>query len=133
LLLTAIPSLSSWALSPDGKLLAKLFFSEEEDVPPKLEVVALEGDQTSKALDIPPTISRSMIGWTPDGRAVAYVDTRGGVANLWAQPIDGGRAKRLTNFDSDLIYSFAWSRDAKQLALSRGKRNSDVVLISDFR
>jgi serine/threonine protein kinase len=131
LLLTAIPSLSSWALSPDGKLLAKLFFSEEEDVPPKLEVIALEEGQTAEALNIPPTVTR--LGWTPDGRAIAYIDTRGGVANLWAQPLDGGPAKQLTNFNSDLIYSFAWSRDGKQLALSRGKRNSDVVLISDFR
>lgn len=136
-LLTTLPRISTWAISPDGKLLARLIFSEEEDVPPKLEVSALEGGQTSKALNLPPAVigggARRLIGWTPDGSAVAYIDTRGGVANLWAQPLDGGTAKQLTNFSSDLIYWFAWSRDAKQLALSRGKRNSDVVLISDFR
>jgi len=37
----------------------------------------------------------------------------------------------LSNFKSDLIFWFDWSRDGKQLALSRGTVNSDVVLIRE--
>jgi len=39
----------------------------------------------------------------------------------------------LTDFKSDQIFSFEWSRDGKQLALTRGTESSDVVLIRDFR
>ena len=41
--------------------------------------------------------------------------------------------KQLTEFKDQRIFNFAWSRDGKQLALSRGVVNSDVVLLSGFR
>jgi hypothetical protein len=59
--------------------------------------------------------------------------TRNGVTNLWAQPIDGSPPKQLTNFASERIFNFDFSRDGKQLALSRGTETSDVVLISNFK
>ena len=59
--------------------------------------------------------------------------TCGGVSNLWAQPIDGGAPKQLTDFKNDLIFAFDFSRDGKQLALSRGTLTSDVILISNFK
>jgi serine/threonine protein kinase len=68
-----------------------------------------------------------------DGRAIIYFVTRNGVSNLWAQPVDGAAPKQLTNFPSDRIFWFDFSRDGKQLALSRGTMTSDVVLISNFK
>jgi Tol biopolymer transport system component len=59
--------------------------------------------------------------------------TRNGVTNLWAQPIDGSAPTQLTNFASERIFSFDFSRDGKQVALSRGTQTSDVVLISNFK
>lgn len=70
--------------------------------------------------------------WNADGRTVFYVDTRSGVSNIWSQPLDAGAPKQITNFKSDRIYGFAWSRDGR-LALSRGNSASDVVLIRDFK
>ena len=67
-----------------------------------------------------------------DGRALTYVETRDGVSNIWGQPIEGGPPKQLTDFKSDLIFSFDWSRDGT-LACARGTQNADVVLISGFR
>ena len=55
-----------------------------------------------------------------------FIDNRGGVSNIWLQPLAGGEPKQLTNFKSDLIFSFDWSRD-RQLACSRGIVTSDVV------
>jgi len=55
---------------------------------------------------------------------------RSGVANLWRQPLPSGTPTQLTEFTSDTIYSFAWSRDGKQLALARGSTSTDVVLLS---
>jgi len=39
----------------------------------------------------------------------------------------------LTDFKADRIFWFDFSRDGKQLALSRGTQTSDVILIKDFR
>jgi uncharacterized protein with WD repeat len=39
----------------------------------------------------------------------------------------------MTNFDTGEIFNFAWSRDGKRLAIVRGSRSQDVVLISNFR
>jgi hypothetical protein len=47
--------------------------------------------------------------------------------------VNGSPPKQLTNFTSDLIFWFAFSRDGKQVALSRGSRTSDVVLISNLQ
>ena len=48
---------------------------------------------------------------------------------LWLLPLNGGDPKQLTNFDSNLIFNFAISKDGR-LALTRGTERSDVVLIS---
>jgi Tol biopolymer transport system component len=71
--------------------------------------------------------------WSPDSKSFDYVLTRDGVGNLWEQPLHGGPAHQITHFKANLILDFAWSQDGKQLALSRGNRNSNVVLISNFQ
>jgi hypothetical protein len=53
------------------------------------------------------------------------------VSNLWAAPLTGGQTKPLTDFKSDRIFDFVWSRDGKSLALSRGRTSRDVVLLTD--
>lgn len=69
-----------------------------------------------------------VLRWAPDGRAVTYVAVQNDIADIWSQPIDGGEPKRLTNFKSDEIFSFDWSRD-NTLVNSHGSSARDVVLI----
>ena len=76
---------------------------------------------------------RMILRWSPDGRELSYIVTRAGVSNIWSQPIDGGPPKQLTDFNSNLIFFYDWSRDGKQFALARGTVSSDVVLINDLR
>ncbi|HMY76850.1 MAG TPA: hypothetical protein PLQ88_33835, partial [Blastocatellia bacterium] len=71
----------------------------------------------------------NLFRWSPDGRALTYIVKRQGISNLWSKPIDGGEPKQLTNFTSDQIYRFAWSRDGKFLACERGMTINDVVMI----
>ncbi|MBA2338955.1 MAG: hypothetical protein H0V88_01045 [Pyrinomonadaceae bacterium] len=75
--------------------------------------------------------ARSLFRWSPDSRAVVYVDTRGDVSNLWRLPLDGGAPAQITDFKSDHINFFAYSRDGKQLALSRRNQTRDALMISE--
>jgi Tol biopolymer transport system component len=56
-----------------------------------------------------------VLQWTPDGSGVVYVETDGGVSNLYAQPVNRGTPHALTNFTEDHIIYFAWSSDWKRL------------------
>jgi Tol biopolymer transport system component len=95
-----------------------------------LTVVPFGGGSPVYKFDMP--MGAGEIHWAPDGKALDYTLTRGGATNIWRQALTGGPPKQLTNFKSDLIFSFAWSRDGKQLALARGSTASDVILITNF-
>lgn len=122
------------AISPDGKLIACYYGDERSNSPWKLALIPFEGGQPTKLLDVPATVNLDTpIKWTPDGRAVVYGDTRNGISNIWSQPVDGGPPKQLTNFNTDGILHFDWSRDGKQLACSRGNEISDIILMSNSK
>jgi len=61
------------------------------------------------------------------------MDMKSGVSNIWAQPIDGGRSKQMTNFTTGEIFWFDLSRDGKPSVFSRGAITKDVALIANFR
>jgi eukaryotic-like serine/threonine-protein kinase len=121
------------AFSPDGKWIACWYWGEKPDLPTRIAIIPIEGGQPIKQFDIERSVVVSYtasIRWSADGRGLTYVDNRNGVDNIWLQPIDGSKAVQLTDFKSDRIESFAWSRDGR-LACSRGFVTSDVVLIRD--
>jgi len=120
-------------ISPDGKLIA-CYYREETKSPWKIAILSSEDGTLVKTFDIPSTvILLTRLSWTPDGRAIAYIDDRNGVSNLWCQPMDGGTPKQLTDFKTQRIFAFNWSRDGSLLACARGNVTSDVVALSDFR
>ncbi|PWT88640.1 MAG: hypothetical protein C5B55_12750 [Blastocatellia bacterium] len=127
---------TSPASSADGRSIACFYRDEQVNSRIKLAIFNSEGGQPFHTFEISgmPSDSASWppIAWTNDSRAVNYVVTVGGVSNIWTQPISGEAARQSTSFKSDRIFAFAWSRDGKQLAYSRGNVSSDVVLISNF-
>ncbi len=114
-------------VSPDGKMFACSYWDEQYDSKFVIAVFPLEGGAPVKAFDLPTATVR----WAADNRALTYIDTQNSASNIWSQPLAGGAPRQLTNWKSDRIFNFAWSRDGKQLALSRGVVTNDVVLISD--
>jgi Tol biopolymer transport system component len=120
--------------SPDGKLLACYSKDDNEGAAWKLTVLDFASGRVVRTFDAPPTAVQQWHGarWTPDGRALTYTVTRGGVSNLWSQPLDGSPARQLTDFTEDQILAFAWSPGGKRCALVRMIQLTDIVLVQNF-
>jgi eukaryotic-like serine/threonine-protein kinase len=131
-------------ISPDGQFIA-CNYQDKEGEEFRVAILPLAGGPPIKLLESRSSQakgvdgfaylpgSEKLIRWTPDGRAIAYIVTENEVSNIWAQPLDGGPSKQLTDFKSERIFNFAWSRDGQKIALSRGIVNRDVVLITGFK
>lgn len=120
-------------ISPDGKLVAFWYNDLKDESTWKLKVVQFDGGAVFKVFDVPSSLHvnwDSPLRWSPDGRFLTYVDHRGGVDNIWGQPLAGGEPRQLTNFEEGLIFSFAWTKDGTLVA-SRGAIMSDVVMMKD--
>jgi Tol biopolymer transport system component len=124
-------STSSPVVSPDGKWIAAIYWDEQPNSPARIGVMPFPSGDTLKVFEAPKS-TWGNIRWMADGQALAYVMTSEGVSNIWTQAIAGGAPKQLTNFKSDQIFQFDWSRDGSQLVCARGSEIDDVVLISNF-
>jgi len=119
--------------SPDGKWLG---FWQNDGKPNskwRLAVMSLESGKIVKTFELSTTVHvqwDTQLHWAADSLSLAYLDSKGGVENLWAQPLEGGPAKQLTNFNESHIFSFDWAPDGTLIS-SRGVITSDVILIAD--
>ncbi len=117
-------------VSPDGRFIA-CFYRAQVETYSKLAVLPFDGGEPVKVFDrSPTTFVEAGIQWTPDGRALSFIDNRDGVSNVWLQPLDGSPPKQLTNFTSETIFRFAWSPDGKMIVAERGTETGDIVLIN---
>jgi len=118
-------------VSPDGKFVA-YFYKEDAKVPARFAIAPIDGGEPIKTF--PACTSCGGLRWSPDGHSLVYAETSpNGVGNLMVQPIKGGDPKQITDFKSDMIFAFAYSRDGKQIALSRGTTASDVWLYTNIK
>jgi Tol biopolymer transport system component/DNA-binding winged helix-turn-helix (wHTH) protein len=129
--------LSNWpSISPDGKQIA-LSYADRGAEPRTMNfgLLPFDGGPVTKIIEMPRTaiFPNYQFKWTPDGQALAFLDRREGVNNIWLLPISGGEPRPLTQFKADGVYAFAWSRDGQWLALSRGHQMTDAVLISESK
>ncbi|MEK6334846.1 MAG: protein kinase [Acidobacteriota bacterium] len=121
------------SISPDGKQIACGYRADVKSQW-KIALFSLDGGAPKQTFEVPQSIDLPIvIRWTPDGRGITYIDTRNGVSNLWTQPVAGGPPRQLTNWTSQQVSAFAWSRDGKRVAVARGSRTDDIVLIRDSR
>lgn len=114
------------AISPDAELVAYFVLDRERW---GIAVTRLTGGPSIKTFALPPTSSWTL-RWTPDGTALAYIDSSQGVSNIWRQPLASGPPSRMTDFRSERIFDFAFSRDGARLAVMRGADTTDVVVIT---
>jgi Tol biopolymer transport system component len=123
-------------VSPDGQLIAYgRTDGQGASAKSKIVVERLEDGVIVKEIEAPANFHH--LGWTPDSHALTYArNTTGSVQNLYMQPLTGVAPLQLTHFDSEpgLVLAYAWSRDAKKIAITRGRYNdTDAVMFSGFK
>jgi serine/threonine protein kinase len=125
-------------VSPNGKMIA---YGKNEGqgttAESKIIVQNLDDAAIVKEIEMPATYNWVSLGWRPDSKALTYVhNTTGSIQNIYMQRLAGGPPVQLTHFDSEpaLIAAYAWSRDGKKFAITRGRySDTDAVLFSGFK
>ncbi len=131
------PVFSRITISPDGKV-AAFVTSVSHDPKEKLALLSLDSSQPVRFLEFerPRTefaasYSIAPIVFSADGKGIVYPVPSGNTDNLWLQHLDGSPGKQITDFTAERIRDFDYSFDGKQLAIIRGHREADVVLIRE--
>jgi serine/threonine protein kinase len=129
--LTDVDSTSP-VISRDGKSVA--YFISEKGQPLKLGIISIDGGAAPKTFELPVTTSSNAgLAWNKTGNGVLFVNTLGTTSNIWVQPTDGSKPTALTAFKEFQIARFALNSQGNRLAIARGSRNRDIVLIKNIR
>ena len=147
---------STWpVVSPDGMWVACWWWSSPNS-PARIALIPSEGGEpvnfsdaapgassvtpeqfirrivTVKFIDPVPGATSALLPmrWTSSGHALIYCVTRNNISNIWSQLVDGGPPKQLTDFKSETIQGFDWSKDDR-LLVSRGFTARGIVLMED--
>ncbi len=81
-----------------------------------LWLASLDG-RTVRQLTATPQVADSSPVWSPDGRTVAFVSTRGGSQQIWTIRLDGGEARPLAKLPVD-VDNLRWSPTGEHIAFS---------------
>jgi eukaryotic-like serine/threonine-protein kinase len=118
----------AWRISPDGN---SIIWLEVRELDNRLVLNLFSiADQKSAYYNVDPRAT-APFAFTPDGKAITFVVREKGVDNLWTQPLSGGTSTQLTHFPSEEIWQFRYSPDGTKIAIERGHRESDAVLLRD--
>jgi serine/threonine protein kinase len=128
-------------ISPDGTAVAGSY-DPGPDKPTRLATIGIDGGEVQNVYNLPQGANLgdeagARVAWSKDGHTILFVVNKNGVSNLWAQPLvaPGKTApapRPITNFSSDMIWSFALSPAGDETIFARGRYVGDAVLISHF-
>jgi Tol biopolymer transport system component/DNA-binding winged helix-turn-helix (wHTH) protein len=120
------------SVSPDGKLIA--FVGKDENKNRQLVIVSAAGGNALRRFVITPLkLSSYRLKWTPNGDALLYAAASDGVAGIYKQNLKGGTPEKLIELKEDDISDFGYSADGRELAVTRGDWQFDIVLLSGIK
>lgn len=117
-------------VSPDGRRIAFGAY-QMSTFERKLVIATLEKGKLGRIEHEHSVELMSRFAWSPDSRSLTILSNRGGIQNLWRQPVEGGEPESITDFKSGRIFSFSWARDGRSILIARGSTNNDLILIRD--
>jgi eukaryotic-like serine/threonine-protein kinase len=115
------------AYSPDSRMIAVRYdlTSGTRDV----AILSGEAGQVLRQVQIP-VLEWQRVRWLSN-HTLSYVKSVDGEANIWSYDLNTGAETRLTNFNRNLIYAYAWSPDYKKLACQLGSGVANVVVVKE--
>ncbi len=118
-------------VSPDGSQIATLVAEGQgANVKPMIEILPVQGGLAVKSFP-PSRYISGVFQYSPDGQNLYYPVTEKGVSNLLMQPMAGGAPTLATHFDDLFLYGYDYDWKNRKLVVSRGRTNSDIVLITE--
>ena len=105
----------------------EIYAAEPEGAEARL-VTRIPGSRLASWMLMQPVLS-------PDGKNLAVLLPDGPVTNLWAQPVDGGPLRQITDFGAQATFiarRVSWSTDGHSIYAAVGRGESDIVLLSNL-
>lgn len=122
-------------LSPDNKYLtfSRLMNRTEatrDEFNLIITVVSIENTSDIKTFPVAavPPIRR----FSPDSSSIDYIYAATDATQIVRQAFDGSGLRSIFTAKQGEIFNFAWSKNGKQIAISRGFQTSDAILLTDF-
>ena len=116
--LLAIKSVSDPQISPDGESVVYVV-SELDRATDKTDstlwLIPTAGGEPKRMTTAPGTNNHPR--WSPDGKTLAFVSSRGGSAQVWLLPVEGGEARQLTKLPID-VSGPIWSPRGERIAFA---------------
>jgi dipeptidyl aminopeptidase/acylaminoacyl peptidase len=116
--LLAVKSVGDPQVSPDGSHVVYVVSEVDKEAGKSnssLWLVPTAGGEPRKLTSAPGANNHPR--WSPDGRTIAFVSSRGGSAQVWLLPIDGGEARQLTKLPID-VDGPIWSPRGDKIAFA---------------
>src|SRR5215213_1517725 len=117
-------------VSPDNQYLACRYFVDN-GARKAIAIIPVDGGLPVKLLKTIPVKLFQRLEWISNGHALSYIKTANGVSNIWSYNLEDESEQQLTHFQTDQIFSYAWSPDKKKLACERGTEINDVMIIGN--
>lgn len=114
----ALKRLAGFHVSPDGQRVAFTVRATDLDANrgrTDLFVANVDGTGLKQLTTHPENDSDAV--WSPDGKTLYFLSTRGGSSQVWRLPLEGGEPSQVTKSAID-VDSFVLSRDGAQLAFA---------------
>lgn len=118
--------------SPDGKMISCIITTDNYQG--KIAVIGADDGKPIKTFEVKfHSHAYNPAYWMPDGKSLIYRNVENQIGNLWKQNLSGGAPQRFTDFKSEYIYNFVFTRDGKHLLLSRGETVVNVVMLKNLK
>ena len=123
------------AFSPDGKYLTcpnwrPRTANDADKHNAELAIISTETKSVFQYIPIA-RISQNF-RFSPDSKAIEFIAALESGTQLMRQSFGESEPKPILTLPNDRIFNFAWSKDGKKIALSRGQQYRDAVLLTEF-